>query len=364
MLMLVTSVWSTPALAQRWQFDAGFVRSELEWAETATLRTRQGTLVFRCVDSQIDAYLTPRLNPGPIRQLSVRLTAPDREPVEQSWPVVAESRSAFSDSPGRLARLIQTGAPVRIEYADPGRAYIELPMSTEQAPEAIGAVMRSCDIPTGDVDALLPGVDTRVIDAVDRLERWHAWNLRYLLLAGEERLSLTARPMSLYRRLNVFYALTLPGVCQDPPSPQWSIPACNGYRARRMRDGVGSFDADPIEALYQFVVFGGRPQVVTGPTRACPTPDAAPRPLRRVNLDRVFVERQDRRLSEASIVAGVSVGVDGVVTAVTVQSARPAGFYERNLEQEVRAIPFEPAVENCEQVPGVYLMRVSLRFSR
>lgn len=358
----VAAVWSHPVQAQRWQFDAGFVRGDVQWAETATLRTRAGSLVVRCVDNRLDLYVETRSDPGAAQSLPVRLTAPDREPVLQSWPVMAGSRVAFTNSPGSLARQLQAGVPVKLEVQDAGGRYVEIPVSSDRAGEAIGAVMQTCDVPMGDIDVVMPGVDTRVIDAIETISRWDAWRLRYLLMAGEERLTPTARPLVLYRRLNYFYAVTLPQACLNRDSPVWRLALCDDYRVRRERDGMGSFDIGPIEALIAFARAGGRTEALAGRSPDCNGPDTEPLREGGIDVARIFIDRLDRSASEGSIVASVFVSAEGAVTGVQILSARPRGRYQDPLERELRGVSFAPATENCRPVAGAYLLRLSMRF--
>lgn len=358
----VAAMWSAPVQAQRWQFDAGFVRGDVQWAETATLRTRAGSLVVRCVDNRLDVYVEPQFDPGGVRQLPVRLTLPDREPVVQHWPVMAGTRVAFTDSPGSLARFLHAGVPVRFEMETLAGPLVELSIPTERAAETIGAVMQACDVPTGDFDVLVPGVDTRVIDAIETIARWDAWRLRYLLMAGDERLVPTARPLVLYRRLNYFYAVTLPQACQDSNNPVWQLAFCGDYRDRLARDGMGSFDVGPIEALVAFLQAGGQTDVMARRAPDCTQPDAEPRRIGTPDLVKVFLDRLDRSATEGSIVASVSVNAEGAVTGVQILTARPRGRYQGPLERELQSVTFEPAIENCQAVAGAYLMRLSMRF--
>ena len=358
------AVFATPASAQRWDLDEGFVRGEGDWVAAANLQVRGATLSVRCIGDRLDAYLDPPFEVRGQQALQVRITLPDREPVVQSWPVEASMGVAFAPGAGRLARQLMAAGPMTLEVADAVGTFRPVRLSSSAAADTIGRVLQTCDVPATDLDSQLPSVDTRLIDAIDEAHISVAWGLRQLLLDGAERQDLATRPLALYRRLNYFHAVTLPELCQNRQSVFWNLRACVGLRDRLARDGMPVLDANPIDAFLEFHRMGGRTGAAQERPADCSEPDSGPIPPGEFDMSRIFVDSAGRTLSSGVVRASFVISPEGEVTDVRVILARPAFRFDRALEREVRTMRFVPARENCRPVPSTFLFGITFYIDR
>lgn len=356
MIAVALSLWSAPAVAQRWDLDEGFIRSEGGWLATAALRTRGAALTVRCVDDRLDAYLVPSFRTNGLTSLQVRITLPDRDPVVQTWPVEPEMGAGFSPSAGRLARQLLQSDAMTLEVADAEGTFRPVRLSSAAASDAIGRVLQTCAVPAEDLDTLLPTVDTQIIDTIDQLDMPTAWSMRRWLLDPSESADLAVRPLALYRRLNYFYAVTLPAICQDELSGFWNMPACDGLRTRLARDGMPVPDTDPFTAFRLYHRMGGR-VFDPGPRPAgCTEPDTTPEPLNEFDFNKVFIDSSGRTLTGGVARVAVTISAEGDVSDVRILLARPVARFERALEREVRAMRFAPERVNCQPIASQFLM--------